>query len=67
MFRRLSVDELCKGDETCPSIWVDDRDPEKIVVVGLKHPHGIVPCGTDEGAVVLRRQVIIDAGIEPLS
>jgi hypothetical protein len=46
---------------------VDDRDPEKIVVVGLKHPHGIVPCGTDEGAVVLRRQVIIDAGIEPLS
>lgn len=61
--RRLSV-ETCKDLYTCPSVWVDDDDPDHVVVVGeLIEPGDGIPMATGERAVRLRRQTVIDANL----
>lgn len=66
--RRLSVDEAqCKGNYTCPSVWVDDADPDHVIVVGRPaQPGPEVLMGEGEIAVRLPRQVIADATAIPL-
>jgi hypothetical protein len=58
--RQLST-EACKDGVTCPGVWVDETDPEHIVVVGRLLHHEAVPVGPGEVAVRLRRQTVIDA------
>ena len=59
-FRRLSVDD-CTDGLTCPSVWLDDSDPDHVVIVGKVTPPGTVPVGAGEVAVRVRRQVIVNA------
>ena len=63
MLRRLSVDEFCKGEFTCPSVWGDDEDLDYVVVVGDPVPAGTVPLADGEIALRVKRQVIADANI----
>jgi hypothetical protein len=60
--RQLST-EACKDGLTCPGVWVDDDDPDSVVVVGKVMPSGAVPLGSGEVAVRLRRRTVIDAGL----
>jgi hypothetical protein len=56
--------ESCKDGYTCPSIWVDDADPEHVVVVGqLIDPGPDVPMADGERAVRLRRDTVIRANL----
>lgn len=59
-YRRLSVDD-CTDGLTCPSVWLDDADPDHVVIVGKVTDPGTVPVGTGEVAVRLSRQVILNA------
>lgn len=63
MMRRLSVDQECKAQYTCPSVWEDDADPEYLVVVGHPVPAGTVPMADGEIAVRIRRDIVADAHI----
>jgi hypothetical protein len=63
MLRRLSVDDLCKDGRTCPSIWVDDDQPDDLVIVGHLLTPSTVPLGLGEVAIRVRRQVVTDAEI----
>ncbi|HEX6359539.1 hypothetical protein [Actinophytocola sp.] len=63
MMRRLSVDPDCKSSYTCPSVWVDDADPEHLVVVGYPVPAGTVELADGEIAVRLKRSVVAAAKI----
>jgi hypothetical protein len=56
---RLSVDDTCK-DVTCHSVYRDD-DPEYLIIVGNPVADGTVPVGPGEGALRVKRQVIVDA------
>lgn len=59
-YRRLSVEE-CTDGHTCPSVWLDDADPDQVVIVGKITPPGTVPVGPGEAAVRMHRQVILNA------
>jgi hypothetical protein len=61
--RRLSVDSDCKDAFSCPSVHIDDADPEHLVIVGEEVPAGTVALGPGEIAIRVKRQVISDAGI----
>ncbi|TDX84951.1 hypothetical protein CLV69_11735 [Amycolatopsis arida] len=64
MWRRLSVDQLCRDGLTCPSVWAHDDDPDHVVIVGHPVEAGTVPTANDEIAVRVKRQVLADAQIE---
>jgi hypothetical protein len=63
MMRRLSVLADCKSGYTCPSVWIDDDDPNTVVVVGHLVDAGTVPLAEGEVAVRVARQVVADAKI----
>lgn len=54
----------CKDGYTCPSVWIDDNDPEHVIVVGklLDSVPG-VPMAADERAVRIRRETIINSNL----
>lgn len=64
MALRCLATESCKDGYTCPSVWVDDDDPDHIIVVGtLIEPGEGVPMAADERAVRLRRDTVINANL----
>jgi len=63
MALRLLATE-CKDGFTCPSVWVDDDDPDHVIVVGaVQEVPASVPVGPGEVAVRLRRQTVRDANL----
>lgn len=64
MWQRISVDERCTDEDTCPSVWIDtDHVTGDVVIVGVHVAPGTVPMGVHESAIRVRRQVIADAGL----
>lgn len=64
MTLRCLSTEACKDGYTCPSVWVDDDDPDHVVVVGeLINPGADVPMAANERAVRLRRDTVIKANL----
>ncbi len=64
MALRCLATESCKDGYTCPSVWVDDEDPDHVIVVGtlLEAVEGI-PMAANERAVRLRRDTVINANL----
>jgi len=61
--RRLAT-ESCKDGYTCPSVWVDDEDPDHVIVVGeLLESGSEIPMAANERAVRLRRDTVITANL----
>ncbi|WP_322769609.1 hypothetical protein [Frankia sp. Cr1] len=61
VLRQLATEE-CKDGFTCPGVWVDDDDPDHVIVVGVvRDSPSPVPVGPGEVAVRLRRQTVRDA------
>jgi hypothetical protein len=63
MLRRISVDDFCKDMTDCPSVWVDDDNPDELLIVGYEADPGVVPLAKGEVAIRIRRQVVVDARI----
>lgn len=63
MWHRLSVDEKCRDGWTCPSVWVDDTNPEQLVIVGHAVEDDTVPVADGETAIRIERQIVADAEI----
>lgn len=60
--RQLSTE--CKDGYTCPSVWIDDNDPDHVIVVGqIIDPGPDVPMASNERAVRLRKETVIDANL----
>lgn len=64
MALRCLATESCKDGYTCPSVWVDDADPEHVIVVGtlIESAEGI-PMAANERAVRLRRDTVVNANL----
>ncbi|MDX3661299.1 hypothetical protein PV646_28675 [Streptomyces sp. ID05-26A] len=64
MALRCLATEACKDGYTCPSVWVDDADPDHVIVVGtLVEPGDGIPMAAGERAVRLRRDTVIKANL----
>lgn len=64
MTLRCLATESCKDGYTCPSVWVDDEDPDHVIIVGtLIEPGEGVPMAANERAVRLRRDTVINANL----
>jgi hypothetical protein len=63
MLRRLSVDDTCGDDDTCPAVWDDDQCRDELVIVGHPVPDGTVPLAKGEIALRIRRKIVADARI----
>lgn len=64
MALRCLSTEACKDKLTCPSVWVDDQDPEHVIVIGeLIDPGPGVPIAANERAVRLRRNTVVAADL----
>lgn len=51
----------CDDGDTCPGIWLDDQQPDEMIVVGLDLNPSPVLLGPGERAVKLRRETVREA------